>query len=306
VPGMTENDIAVVELSSFQLLTMQRSPDIAVFTNLSPNHLDYHHTMEEYTQAKMNIYLHQRGENRAIFNYDNDITRSLARSAPAKTTLFSRRLTLEEGVYLRDNTIWLSNEMGRREVLPLSMIQLPGDHNVENYMAAIAAVDMIVPDKCVRAVAQSFKGVEHRMEFVRELDGVRYYNDSIGSSPSRTIAGLSCFEQKVILIAGGYDKQVPFDSLGEEITKSVREIILTGETAHKIAFAVESATDYRPGEPVIHMVKNLADAVERAACLARPGDVVLLSPACAAFDCFRNFMERGEAFKALVCELKGK
>jgi len=306
VDGMTAEDIVVVELSSFQLMTMEQSPQIAVFTNLAPNHLDYHHTMEEYTKAKMNIYYHQSKEDRVIFNYDNDVTRSMSKQAPAQVTLFSRRQALEEGVYLRDNTIWLTNAMGSREVLPLSMIQLPGAHNVENYMAAIAAVDGLVPDKCVRAVAQSFTGVEHRMELVRELNGVRWYNDSIGSSPSRTIAGLRAFDQKIILIAGGYDKQVPFDNLGEEITKRVKCLVLTGDTTEKIRYAVEQADGYVPGEPEIYQVADLGCAVAKAAELAQPGDAVVLSPACAAFDRFKNFMERGDTFKAIVRELKGK
>ena len=167
VSGMAPEDVAVVELSSFQLMTMGQSPNVAVFTNLSPNPLDYHHTMEEYTAAKLNIFSHQGEGDVAVFNYDNDITRSLAKTAPARAVLFSRKQRLEEGVYLRDDTIWLTNEMGSREVLPLSDIRLPGVHNIENYMAAIAAVDGLVPDKCVRAVAQRFTGVEHRIELVR-------------------------------------------------------------------------------------------------------------------------------------------
>ncbi|MEA4932147.1 MAG: Mur ligase family protein, partial [Lawsonibacter sp.] len=167
VAGMTADDMVVVELSSFQLMSMTLSPNVAVFTNLSPNHLDYHHTMEEYTAAKLNIFLHQKAGDRAVFNYDNDITRSLSKQAPAETMLFSRRQRLEEGVYLRDDAIWLTNGMGRREVLPLADIHIPGAHNIENYMAAIAAVDGLVPDKCVCAVAKRFFGVEHRIELVR-------------------------------------------------------------------------------------------------------------------------------------------
>ena len=303
VPGMSSEDIAVLELSSFQLMTMQQSPHIAVFTNLSPNHLDYHHTMEEYTKAKMNIYYHQSAGDRAIFNYDNDVTRSMSKNAPGKTMVFSCRQGLEEGVYLRDGAIWLTNEMGSREVLPLSMIQLPGEHNIENYMAAIAAVDGLVPDKCVRAVAQSFKGVEHRIELVRVLDGVRYYNDSIGTSPSRTRSGLMAFEQKVILIAGGYDKQIPFDELGADITEHVKVLILTGDTAQKIKIAVEKAPGYRLNLPRIILVGEFEQAVRTARDIAREGDVVLLSPACAAFDRFKNFVERGNTFKRIVNEL---
>lgn len=306
VEGMSKNDIAVLELSSFQLMTMNQSPSVAVCTNLSPNHLDYHHTMEEYTKAKMNIFVHQNECDRAIFNYDNDVTRSIAKTAPSKTMMFSRRVRLEEGVYLRDNTIWLTNEMGSREVLPIDMIRLPGLHNVENYMAAIAAVDGLVPDKCVRAVAQQFVGVEHRMEFVRQLDGVRWFNDSIGTSPTRTIAGLNCFLDKIILIAGGYDKQIPFDGLGIEIAKHVKHLILTGDTSEKIADSVLSASNYDPNALFIHPVADLGAAVILAQEVSGDGDTVVLSPACAAFDQFKNFMERGDTFKRLVSELKGK
>ena len=303
VDGMTEQDFVVVELSSFQLMTMEHSPHVAVFTNLSPNHLDYHHTMEEYTRAKMNIYRHQSPQDRVIFNADNDVTRSLAKNAPGAVTLFSRRQHLEEGVCLRDDTIWLTNHMGSREVLPVSMIRLPGGHNTENYMAAIAAVDGLVPDKCVRAVAQRFTGVEHRMELVRQVDGVRWFNDSIGSSPSRTIAGLRAFEEKVILIAGGYDKQIPFDELGEEITKHVKCLVLMGATAQKILSAVENSDGYDPEQLPIRQADDLAAAVVLAAQAAMEGDTVVLSPACAAFDQFKNFMERGNAFKSIVNRL---
>lgn len=303
VDGMTPQDLVVVELSSFQLMTMAHSPHVAVFTNLSPNHLDYHHTMEEYTRAKMNIFLHQQEQDRAVFNADNDVTRSMSKTVPGSAVLFSRRQSLDEGVYLRDNTIWLTNSMGSREVLPLSMIRLPGVHNVENYMAAIAAVDGLVPDKCVRAVAQRFTGVEHRMELVREVDGVRWFNDSIGSSPSRTIAGLRSFEEKIILIAGGYDKHIPFDELGEEIVKRVKCLVLTGDTSSKIRSAVEQASGYDPDCLPIRQAEDLAAAVVLAAQAAAKGDTVVLSPACAAFDQFKNFMERGNAFKSIVSRL---
>ena len=300
VDGMTAEDMAVVELSSFQLMSMDRSPSVAVFTNLSPNHLDYHHTMEEYTQAKLNIFCHQKPEDRAIFNYDNDITRSLSKAAVGHTMLFSRKQRLEEGVYLRDGAIWLTNNMGSREVLLLADIHIPGAHNIENYMAAIAAVDGIVPDKCVRAVAQRFIGVEHRIELVRELDGVKYYNDSIGTSPTRTMACLDSFEQKLILIAGGYDKGVPFTQLGLAMVEKVKVLILTGDTATAIKKAVEEAEGYAESGLQLIETKDLAAAVSAAWEIAREGDVVVLSPACAAFDRFKNFMERGKVFKQLV------
>lgn len=303
IGGMTPDDIAVVELSSFQLMTMGRSPNVAVFTNLSPNHLDYHHTMEEYTSAKLNIFCHQNPQDRAVFNYDNDITRSLAKTAVGRVMLFSRKQRLEEGVYLRDGAIWLTNDMGSREVLSLDNIHIPGVHNIENYMAAIAAVDGIVPDKCVRAVAQRFTGVEHRIELVRELDGVKYYNDSIGTSPTRTMACLDSFEQKLILIAGGYDKGVPFTQLGVEIVRQVKALILTGDTAPAIRKAVEEAEGFSDSGLKLIETEDLATAVSAARDIAQKGDVVVLSPACAAFDQFKNFMERGKVFKRLVNDL---
>ena len=300
VSDMVPEDMVVVELSSFQLMTMEQSPNVAVFTNLSPNHLDYHHTMEEYTRAKKNIYLHQSKNDRAVFNYDNDITRQLAQEAPGKVMLFSRKSTLEEGVYLRDNTIWLTNDMGSREVLPLADIVIPGVHNIENYMAAIAAVDGLVPDKCVRAVAKRFTGVEHRIELVRELDGVKYYNDSIGTSPTRTMACLASFDQKLIIIAGGYDKGVPFTQLGAEMVKKVKRLVLCGATAPAIRKAVEEAPGFADSGMELVETKTLDEAVQAARAGAVPGDVVVLSPACAAFDQFKNFMERGKYFKQLV------
>ena len=300
VAGMVPEDMVVVELSSFQLMTMTKSPNVSVFTNLSPNHLDYHHTMEEYTSAKLNIFRHQKEGDRAVFNYDNDITRSMTKQAPAGSMLFSRKHRLEEGVYLRDDAIWLTNTMGNREVLPLADIQVPGVHNIENYMAAIAAVDGLVPDKCVRAVAKRFTGVEHRIELVRELNGVKYYNDSIGTSPTRTMACLDSFDQKLVLIAGGYDKGVPFTQLGVEIVKNVKVLVLCGVTAPAIRKAVEEAPGFSESGPEIVETQTLAAAVAAAQAAAVDGDVVVLSPACAAFDQFKNFMERGKVFKELV------
>lgn len=302
VADMVEEDFAVLELSSFQLMTMEQSPHIAVMTNLSPNHLDYHRSMGEYIAAKENIFLHQGEGDRAIFNYDNQLTRDLAEKAGGAVTFFSRRERLEEGVYLRDGAIWLTNAQGSREVLPTRDIRLPGVHNIENYMAAIAAVDGLVPDKCVRAVAARFQGVEHRIELVRELDGVKYYNDSIGTSPSRTVACLESFPEPVILIAGGYDKGIPFHALALEIRERVKTLVLTGDTARAIRQAVEGAEGGR-GCPEIIQTEDLAGAVEAARRAAGPGDVVVLSPACAAFDRFKNFMERGRAFKELVRSL---
>ena len=300
VSGMEPEDIAVLELSSFQLMTMDLSPEIAVVTNLAPNHLDVHKSMGEYIAAKENIFSHQGKDGLAVFNADNEITQALSATAPGRVTLFSRREVLERGVYVKDGAIWCTNEAGMREVLPLSGILLPGEHNVENYMAAIAAVDALVPDEVIRSFAGTFQGVEHRIELVRTVDGVRYYNDSIASSPSRTIAGLNSFPEQVILIAGGYDKHIPFDVLGPEIIKHVKHLILTGDTAGKIRAAVEGTEGYEPGKPDITVIEDFKLAVMAARNLAREGDVVLLSPACASFDKFKNFMERGNAFKTII------
>lgn len=296
---MEKGDYAVVELSSFQLMHMKQSPHIAVVTNLAPNHLDVHKDMDEYIESKANIYLHQQFDDKLILNLDNRITASFAENAAAKVTFFSREKSMETGVCFRENKIFVNG----KEILQRDDIAIPGLHNVENYMAAIAAVDGLVSYDDIRYVARNFKGVEHRIELVRELDGVRYYNDSIASSPSRTIAGLHAFEEKVILIAGGYDKQIPFDILGPEIIGHVKALVLCGHTAEKIRDAVLAAQGYDPALLPIKIVENLTEAVNTAKSFARSGDVVTLSPACAAFDQFKNFMVRGKTFKEIVMNL---
>lgn len=300
VDDIRPDDMVVLELSSFQLMTVRQSPSIAVVTNLAPNHLDVHKDMDEYVNAKQNIFAYQDSSDRVVLNADNEITMSFAAQARGTVTLFSRKKVLESGVYLREGTVVCNG----RPVLSADGILLPGLHNLENYMAAIAAVDGLVPDEVVREFARTFGGVPHRIELVRELEGVRYYNDSIASSPSRTIAGLRSFNQKVILVAGGYDKHIPYDELGPEAVEHVKALLLTGDTAEKIKSAVLSAPGYREGGPAIYDCAGLKEAVERARALAQPGDVVILSPASASFDRFKNFEERGNVFKDLVNELK--
>ena len=293
-------DWAVLELSSFQLMTMTRSPHIAVLTNLAPNHLDVHKSMEEYVCANENIFRHQQPGDITVFNLDNAITRELSAHAPGCALYFSRREEPENGVFLRGDAVISRRDGHERQIMTTEDIRLPGVHNVENYMAAIAAVDGLVPDDVIRTFARAFNGVEHRIELVRTWRGVRFYNDSIASSPSRTIAGLRSFKEKVILIAGGYDKHIPFDVLGPEVVEHVKLLILCGATADKIRAAVEQAPGYRPGHPEILDVTPFQRAVETARDRAVPGDVVTLSPACAAFDQFKNFMERGKTFKSIV------
>ena len=297
---MRPEDYAVVELSSFQLMDMKRSADIAVVTNLAPNHLDVHKDMAEYVAAKENIFRHQSGEDVAVFNADNDITAEQSRRAPGRARLFSRQGEVADGVFLRGEDIVCRSGGRERVIMTAGDIKIPGVHNVENYMAAIAAVDGLVPDEVIRDFAREFGGVEHRIELVRTYRGVRYYNDSIASSPSRTIAGLRSFHEKVILIAGGYDKHIPFDVLGPEIVEHVKLLVLCGATADKIRAAVENAPGYEPGKPEIRDVTPFTAAVEAARDRAQPGDVVTLSPACAAFDQFKNFAERGKFFKSIV------
>ena len=306
--NMTAEDITVLELSSFQLMTITQSPHIAVVTNLAPNHLDVHKDYAEYIAAKENIFTHQSAEDIAVFNADNEVTRSFIGREAGRLYTFGRREEAERGTYLAPDVdgegqaIWMANDAGRRQVLSLSGIKLPGVHNVENYMAAVAAVDGLVPDSVIRDFAKSFGGVEHRIELVRELDGVRYYNDSIASSPSRTIAGLNSFPEPVILIAGGKDKGISYDSLGPVVNERVKLLILCGATAGVIRASVERADNY--GGLEIVDVEDYRQAVSLARSRAREGDVVILSPASTSFDRFANFMERGRIFKEMVNELK--
>ena len=297
---MDETDVAVVELSSFQLMHMKQSPQIAVVTNLTPNHLDVHKDMQEYIEAKENIYLHQKSCDRVVLNLDNEITASFAPKAAGAVSCFSKQRQPNHGVWFRDDVIMRGNV----PVLKREDILIPGLHNVENYMAAICAVEGLVSDEDIVTVAKTFGGVEHRIELVRNLDGVRYYNDSIASSPTRTIAGLHAFDQKIILIAGGYDKHLSFDELGTEICNHVKALVLCGATAEKIRKAVVEAAPACGEIPIIETTTSLEAAVAAARSLSAAGDIITLSPACASFDQFKNFMVRGKAYKEIVLALK--
>ena len=295
VREMKAEDFAVVELSSFQLMDMKRSPQRAIVTNLAPNHLDVHKDMEEYVESKKNIFRFQDETGLLILNADNEITAAFRGNG--ETKFFSRQgrgyVELRNGIICR----------GGVEVLPVEDILLPGVHNIENYMAAIAMVEGLVEDAAIRHVAKNFGGVEHRIELVRIKDGVRFYNDSIASSPSRTIAGLRSFNEKVLLIAGGYDKHIPYDVLGPEICAHVKKLFLGGATGKLIREAVENCPDYDPAALEIVDCGSFEPAVRAAAAAAKEGDIVLMSPASAAFDQFKNFMVRGEFYKKLVKEL---
>ena len=285
------SDVAVVELSSFQLMDMRHSPRVAIVTNLAPNHLDVHKDMAEYVEAKTNIFNFQRPGDTLILNADNAITNAFA--GVADTVRFSRKGEAE--CCLKDDIILRRGV----PVLACSDILLPGVHNIENYMAAILAVEGLVSDEVIRQTARSFGGVAHRIELVREWNGIRFYNDSIASSPSRTISGLTSFSQKVILIAGGYDKHVPFDALGPVICDKVKKLFLNGATASAIRAAVEQGD----GQPEILDCGDLDGAIDAAIAAAEPGDIVLLSPASASFDQFKNFEIRGDHFRRRIMEL---
>ncbi|MDR3277463.1 MAG: UDP-N-acetylmuramoyl-L-alanine--D-glutamate ligase [Oscillospiraceae bacterium] len=297
--AMRETDYAVLELSSFQLMTMTQSPDVAVVTNVAPNHLDIHRDMDEYTAAKRAIFEHQSERGRLVVNYDNRTTRGFADGARGEVIYFSRKTRPEKSVYLDGGTIMDATGGSREKILEVSDIFIPGVHNIENYMAAAAATRGLVSNETLRRTAREFQGVAHRIELVRELRGVRYYNDSIASSPSRTIAGLRSFDRKVILIAGGKDKGVPFDELGPEVVAHVKTLVLTGLTAERIRDAVTRCKEYG-GSPEIILEPDFALAVKAASDAASAGDTVILSPACTSFDRFKNFEERGNYFKELI------
>ncbi len=296
---MSPEDLVVLELSSFQLMTMRVSPAVAVITNLAPNHLDVHTSMDEYVEAKKNIFLGQSGDGVCVFNADNEITAAMPALAAGSVRMFSRKNPQPGGFYARDGVIYAHSEDAPVSVMREDEIFLPGKHNVENFLAAFAAVSGYVSLDNMRKVAREFRGVEHRIEFVRELEGVKYYNDSIASSPSRTMAGLHAFRQKVILIAGGKDKGVPFDELGCEICDHAKAVVLTGFTAEKMRNAIISAPNYTKELPV-RITEGFDEAVYTARKLAEPGDVVILSPACTSFDRFKNFAQRGKVYKEIV------
>ncbi|WP_142413493.1 UDP-N-acetylmuramoyl-L-alanine--D-glutamate ligase [Hathewaya massiliensis] len=293
-------DKVVIELSSFQLMTMNVSPEVAVVTNLSPNHLDMHKGMEEYVHSKKNIFKYQHSKDLLILNRENDITYSFLGEEKGTVKLFSSKRQLENGAYYKDGVLYLDGE----EVCNGKDIIIRGMHNIENYLTAFLAVQGEVSKETMKKVATSFKGVHHRNEFIKEVNGVGYYNDSIGSSPTRTLATISSFHSPVILIAGGYDKQIPFEPLAENGYDKIKSLILLGTTREKIKAVFEKIIEEKKLNISIYMVNSLEEAVEKSMKVAKTGDTVVLSPACASFDMFPNFEVRGNKFKELVENLK--
>lgn len=293
-------DRVVLELSSFQLMTMTDSPDVSLITNLSPNHLDMHKGMEEYVEAKKNIFKYQSEESLLVLNKENDITASMIGEQQGRLYTFSIKGEVAQGAYFKENNLYVKG----LKVCNKKEVKLKGMYNIDNLLAAFAATCDEVSIETMRKVAMSFTGVEHRNEFVRELDGVEYYNNSIASSPTRTVASLLSFDNPVILLAGGYDKNLPFEPLAFEGYEKIKYLILLGATKNKIKAAFDLLKEEKGIEVPIYMVESLEEAVNKAREISIEGDVVALAPACASFDMFPNFEIRGNRFKELVNNLK--
>lgn len=300
ISEMTPDDMVVLELSSFQLMGMTISPDIAVITNITPNHLNIHKDYQEYIDSKKNIFRYQKENNTLILNYDNEITRSCAKEAPSKVIFFSHKEKLENGFIVENRVIKECEEGIRNHILQGEEAILRGNHNLENIATAIAATKTFVSmEQAVEAIKE-FKPVEHRIELVKEIEQVKWYNDSASSSPTRTLSGLNAFEEDIVLIAGGYDKKLDYEPLAKPIVEKVKALILMGQTSGKIFDAVKQELENEKKHLPIHICETLEQSVSLAKKLARPGNIVLFSPASASFDMFKDFADRGNQFKKLV------
>ena len=296
-------DILILELSSFQLMGMDVSPQISVITNITPNHLNIHKDYEEYIDAKKNIFKYQDAEGILVTNYDNEVTNKISKEANGKLIYFSSKNKLENGYIVDGDVIKECDDNLRKHIISVKEVKLKGMHNFENICTAIAATRTLVDmDTAIKAI-KDFSGVEHRIEFVREIFGVKWYNDSSSSSPTRAISGMNAFDEEIILIAGGYDKNLDYTPMAKTIVNRVKTLILLGQTAGKIFDAVKSELDKQNKKLNIYMCNNLKDTVDTAKKYAKTGQVVLFSPASASFDMFKNFADRGEKFKKIVNEI---
>lgn len=300
LPEIKPDDIVVLELSSFQLMNIHVSPDIAVITNITPNHLNIHKDYEEYIEAKKNIFKNQNENGILILNYDNDITKSCAKEAKGKVVFFSSKEKLDNGFIVDENVVKECEDKVRKHILNTDEVILRGNHNFQNIATALAATKTLVDtDVAVQAIKE-FKPVEHRIEFIREIDGVKWYNDSASSSPTRTLSGINAFKENIVLIAGGYDKNLDYEPLAKPVVDKVSTLILIGQTAEKIFDAVKNEAEKENKKIDIYMCDSLEQTIDIAKKSAKKGDVVLFSPASASFDMFKNFADRGEKFKNLV------
>ena len=296
-------DIVVLELSSFQLMGMDVSPNIGVITNITPNHLNIHKDYEEYIEAKKNIFKYQSEYDKVILNYDNEITNKCSKEAKSKVVFFSGNTRLENGFIVDDRIIKECKDGIREHILDTKDVILRGKHNFENIATAIAATNGLVDKNIAIEAVKEFKPVEHRLEFIKEIDGVKWYNDSVSSSPTRTIAGLNSFDEDIILIAGGYDKNLDYTPIAKPIVEKVKGLILIGQTSGKIFEAVKNELEKQNKKLNIYMCDNLEDTVNTAKKIAKENQIVLFSPASASFDMFKNFADRGIQFKNLVNKL---
>lgn len=300
IAEMRPEDIVVLELSSFQLMGMEISPDISVITNISPNHLNIHKDYEEYIDAKKNIFKYQNDNGILVINYDNEITRPFDEEAKGKVIYFSSKNKLDDG-FIVDEDIIKESEAGiRKHIMNVNDIKLRGMHNFENICTALAATKTLVDSDVAYEAIKNFQGVEHRLELIREIDGVKWYNDSVSSSPTRTIAGLNAYKEEIVLIAGGYDKNLDYTPIAKPIVDKVKTLILLGQTSGKIYEAVKYELENQNKNLDIYMCNTLEETVTKAKKYAKPGQIVLFSPASASFDMFKNFADRGEKFKNLV------
>ena len=300
LPEIKPDDIVVLELSSFQLMNMQVSLDIAVITNITPNHLNIHKDYQEYIDAKKNIFKNQDENGILILNYDNDITRSCAKEAKGKVIFFSSKEKLDNGFIVDEEIIKECEDKVRKHILNTNEVILSGNHNFQNIATALAATKTLVDTDIAVQAIKEFKPVEHRIEFIREIDGVKWYNDSASSSPTRTLSGINAFKENIVLIAGGYDKNLDYEPLAKPVLDKVSTLILIGQTAEKIFDAVKNEADKQNKKIDIYMCDSLEQTIDIAKKTSKKGDVVLFSPASASFDMFKNFADRGEKFKNLV------
>ena len=302
IKDMKPDDYVVLELSSFQLVDMKISPQISIVTNITPNHLNVHKDYQEYIDSKKNIYLHQNEDGILVINKDNEITREFYKDAPGKVRFFSHKEILDNGVIFdeKDKTIKVCNDGVRKHLIKQKEMLLKGEHNCENACSAISATLGLVKEDTMIDTIQNFTGVEHRLEFIRKINGVKWYNDSIGTSPTRTIAGLNSFDEKIVLIAGGYDKHLDYTPIGKPIVDNVSKLILMGDTAEKINEAVKNELEKQSKTMPIYRCSTLEEVAKKAKEIAKEGEIVLFSPASASFDMFKNFAERGDKFKEIV------
>jgi len=294
------DDIVVLELSSFQLMGMDISPDISVITNITPNHLNIHKDYEEYIEAKKNIFKYQEDTGITILNYDNEITRNCANELNGKLVYFSHKEKLDDGFIVDGRIIKECEDKIRKHILNGEEAILRGEHNLENIATSLAATKTLVSTEIAVEAIKEFKPVEHRIEFIKEIDQVKWYNDSASSSPTRTLSGIKAFDEEIILIAGGYDKNLDYEPLAKPIVEKVKGLILIGQTSGKIFDTVKTELENQNKNLDIYMCENLEQTVILAKKIAKPGNVVLFSPASASFDMFKDFADRGNQFKKLV------